>query len=257
MVADLTEIEHRAAQERLAEGLAQLGELSAGVAHELRNSLASLSGWLSLARRRLPARAAGAEADDAEADDCLAEAERETTQLARVVEEFLAFARPGTRRLERMDLAAVVARAAHDPALGEVGVELALAPGALLDGDPELLERALRNLVTNAAQAERAAGRSGPLAISLAAADGDWRIAIEDRGAGVPAAVRERLFEPFVSGRPGGAGLGLALARRIVVLHGGEVRLGDRPGGGTRAEVLLPRVVSVTEGDENRAAPRS
>jgi signal transduction histidine kinase len=59
--------------------------------------------------------------------------------------------------------------------------------------------------------------------------------------------VRERLFEPFVSGRPGGAGLGLALARRIVVLHGGSLRLGDRPGGGTLAEIVVPPVVSATE----------
>ncbi|HSM14961.1 MAG TPA: histidine kinase dimerization/phospho-acceptor domain-containing protein, partial [Thermoanaerobaculia bacterium] len=91
VVADHTELERRAAQERLADGLAQLGELSAGVAHELRNSLAALSGWVALAHREpLPA---GAE-------ECLAEIARESARLTRVVEDFLAFARPGTRRLE-------------------------------------------------------------------------------------------------------------------------------------------------------------
>jgi signal transduction histidine kinase len=71
----------------------------------------------------------------------------------------------------------------------------------------------------------------------------------------VPAAVRERLFTPFVSGRPGGAGLGLALARRILVLHGGTVTLEDRAGGGTCARVLLPGVTSVTKGSEAAPGP--
>jgi signal transduction histidine kinase len=242
VVADLTELERHAAQERLADGLAQLGELSAGVAHELRNSLASLSGWLSLARREpLPA----------PATECLDEAGRETAALARVVEDFLAFARPGTRRGERVDLVALARRAARDPALGDVAVELALPERAEIEGDPGLLDRALRNLIANAARAERDAGRHGPLGLALAAAESPalgpvWEIAVEDRGPGIPPAVRQRLFEPFAAGPRGGAGLGLALARRIAVLHGGEVSLADRPEGGTRATLRLPRVADVT-----------
>jgi signal transduction histidine kinase len=259
VVADRTELDRRAAQERLAEGLAQLGELSAGVAHELRNSLASLSGWLALARRAHRARGATGAPDpraappSADLDGCLDEAERETSQLARVVEDFLAFARPGTRRLEAVDLAALAARAAHDPALGDVSVALDLAREASFEGDAGLLERALRNLVANAAEAERSVGRRGPVAISLASVGGDWRIAVEDRGPGLPEAVRARLFEPFASGRPGGAGLGLALARRIVLLHGGSIRLEPRAGGGTTAEIRLPRGGFVT--DRNGPGP--
>lgn len=260
VVADRTELDRRAAQERLAEGLAQLGELSAGVAHELRNSLASLSGWLALARRADRAhRARGATGapdpraapPSAELHGCLEEAERETAQLARVVEDFLAFARPGTRRLEAVDLAALAARAAHDPALGDVGVALDLAREASFEGDAGLLERALRNLVANAAEAERSVGRRGPVAISVATAEGAWRIAVEDRGPGLPETVRARLFEPFASGRPGGAGLGLALARRIVLLHGGSIRLEPRAGGGTTAEIRLPRGGSVTDRNDS------
>jgi len=242
VVADLTELERQAAQERLAEGLAQLGELSAGVAHELRNSLASLSGWLTLARREpLPAAAA----------ECLDEAGRETSALARVVEDFLAFARPGTRRGERVDLVALATRAAHDPALGDVAVELRLPERAVIEGDPGLLERALRNLIANAARAERDAGRGGPLGLTLVAADSPvlgavWELAVEDRGPGLPAAVRARLFEPFAAGARGGAGLGLALARRIAVLHDGEIEIEDRPDGGTRAILQLPRGLDVT-----------
>ena len=66
-------------------------------------------------------------------------------------------------------------------------------------------------------------------------------ISISDRGAGIPAEVRERLFQPFSAGRPGGVGLGLALAHRIVALHGGVLRLEERVGGGTRAVLILPR----------------
>lgn len=242
VVADLTDLERRAAQERLADGLAQLGELSAGVAHELRNSLASLSGWLALARREpLPGAAA----------ECLDEAGRETAALARVVEDFLAFARPGTRRHERVDLIALAGRAAHDPALGDVAVELRLPQRAEIEGDPGLLDRALRNLIANAARAERDAGRRGPLGLALTAVQSPalgpaWELAIEDRGPGLPAAVRARLFEPFAAGPRGGAGLGLALARRIAVLHDGEIEIADRPGGGTRALLRLPRGQDVT-----------
>lgn len=232
VVADVTDFERRAASERLAEGLAQLGELSAGVAHELRNSLASLSGWLALARREaLPAAAA----------ECLEEAAGETAALARVVEDFLAFARPGTRRGERVDLAALLRHAAGDPGLAGVAVELALSPaGGEVVGDRGLLERALRNLLANAARAERDAGRSGPIEVALEPSGDGFEIRLDDRGPGLPAAVRERLFEPFASGQPGGAGLGLALARRIVLLHDGELAVGDRPGGGTRVHLWLP-----------------
>lgn len=245
VVADLTELERRAAQERLAEGLAQLGELSAGVAHELRNSLATLSGWVSLARRRPQ--------DEATAD-CLDEIARETAQLARVVEDFLAFARPGTRRLDALDLAALLARAAQDPRLAEPGVRVAAAGPAPFRGDAELLERALRNLLVNAAEAERAAGGRAPIEAALGARGGEWEITIADRGGGVPEEVRARLFEPFASGRPGGAGLGLALARRIVVLHGGAVVLEPRDGGGTVARVTLPSGDSDPESNKNEKA---
>ncbi len=241
VVADLTEIERHAARERLAEGLAQLGELSAGVAHELRNSLATLSGWVALARRSdLPEGAA----------EALAEIARETEQISRVVADFLAFARPGTRRLDTLDLAAVVERAASDPRLEDPGVKVRIEATAPFTGDAGLLERALRNLLLNAVEAQRAAGRSGPVLLALGARGEEWEIAVEDRGPGLPEEVRAHLFEPFTSGRAGGAGLGLALARRIVVLHGGSLSLDDREGGGTRARMLLPCVRIVTDGND-------
>jgi signal transduction histidine kinase len=227
------------ARVRLAEGLAQLGELSAGVAHELRNSVAAISGWVTLARREPLAPAAA---------DCLEEIDRESRQLSRVVGDFLTFARPGTRRLERVDLGEILRRSAHDPA-GGVAIELRLPAGeAKIVGDEQLLERAIRNLVANAVEATREAAASAPVELDLAACAGGWQIDLCDRGAGIPAALRGRLFEPFATGRPEGVGLGLALARRIVLLHEGTIEASDREGGGTRFRIELPSDISDTKG---------
>ena len=239
LVADVTEMEREAARTRLSDGLVQLGELSAGVAHELRNGVAALSGWLELARKR----ETGPEL--AELHDEMA---RELGQLARVVGDFLLFARPGTRRLEPVDLAARAARAARDPSWAGVEIRVVdAAPKTRLTGDPELLERAVKNLLANSVEAERAAGRSGPVEVTIEERPGELLLAVEDRGPGLPPALAARLFQPFVSGRPGGAGLGLALCRRIVLLHSGDVSLAPREGGGVRAEIRLPLDTSVTK----------
>ncbi len=238
---DLSESERRHTRERLGEVVAQLGELAAGVAHEMRNSVATMRGWIDIAHRQeLPESAV----------ECLAELDRESRQLGRVVEDFLAFARPGSGRVEALDLVELLREAAHDPALGGVTVEVRASQGpATLTGDAQLLARAFRNLISNAARAERAAGRPGPVEIDLEVAAPGLRIRIADRGPGIPAALRSRLFEPFVSGQPGGVGLGLALARRIFLLHGGSVAASDREGGGTIVEVQLPTDTSATLGN--------
>ena len=249
LFADVTDLSRREAEERFAAGLAQLGELSAGVAHELRNSLATVQGYLGLAARRaLPPEAA----------EEIAEARREAGELARIVDDFLTFARPGSGVLEPVGLAALLARAASDPALAGVAVELAPADPSVpaIAGDPHLLQRALRNLLLNAAQAtlahaddpqagDPASGRS-PIVVALRRDGATAVITIDDSGGGISAEIRDRLFEPFASGRAGGAGLGLALARRIVVMHGGSLALLPREPHGVRAEIRLPLGNSAT-----------
>jgi signal transduction histidine kinase/Flp pilus assembly protein protease CpaA len=251
LFADLTDVRRQADEARLADGLLRLGELAAGVAHELRNGLATLRGYLALAERSPP-----------EAASFLAEMRREADHLQRVLEDFLSFARPGSVRLEEIRAGVLLARAAADPALAgaAVHVEDGGLGETLLRGDPQLLERALRNLLHNACQAQAAqlesdgARRSpggsraaradstevAPVAARLRRADGGLELLIEDRGPGVPSELGDRLFDPFVSARPGGTGLGLALAHRIIDLHGGSLRLEEREGGGTRAVVWLP-----------------
>jgi len=245
LFTDLTEAQREAEESRLAEGVARLGEMAAGVAHELRNSLATLRGYLGLLERRCHE-----ESWTRETVDDLGEMRRETDQLQRVVDDFLAFARPETTRIEELRLATVVRRAAADPVLGGVRVEI--APGeasdATIRGDAQLLERAVRNLLRNAMEAEcstsqvAGSGPAGPprIRVSLHRSENEVEVTIEDRGPGLPEEVRHRLFQPFASGRPGGVGLGLALSQRIAGLHGGRIRVEDREGGGTRVRLLLP-----------------
>jgi len=234
LFADLTETRRDADEARLAESLTRLGEMAGGMAHELRNSLATLSGYLTLLERR---------PDEETVADYMAEIRRESDHLQRVLDDFLAFARPGSVRMRDFELAPWLRRAAADPVLA--GVAVALGPvseGTALRGDPQLLERALRNLLHNAAEAHRAAGGEGAVEVAVEPGDdGGLTLVVADRGRGLPAQVRERLFHPFATGRAGGVGLGLALAHRIVVLHGGRLRLDDRPGGGTLARIVLPR----------------
>ena len=237
LFADLTEAHRADAEERLAESLAQLGELAAGVAHELRNGLGTVKGYVALLDRRV---------SEPEAREWLDEVDRETRHLERVVRDFLAFARPGTVRPESIDLERLLGSLAARP--GPLPVELELAPPPLtphaLRGDPELLQRALSNLVDNAVEASEGTG-ARRVAILTRWTDDGLEIAVRDRGPGLPDAVRERLFQPFVSERPGGVGLGLSLAHRIVRLHAGRLRLDDRPGGGVEAVVSFPRDVLV------------
>jgi signal transduction histidine kinase len=229
LLSDRTRARREQVEGRLATALAELGELSAGVAHELRNGLAALSGRLALLDRRR--------------DFSHLEAARtELHTLERVVADFLAFARPGTAQREIVDLGALLRRLAPPGAVVEVA-----EPSPLLEGDPVLLERALANLIDNATRAHGDAAEPLELAAMVT---GERIVAeIRDRGPGIPADLRPRLFQPFASARPGGVGLGLAVARRIVDLHGGTVELQDRESSGTIARVTLRTGRIVTLGD--------
>ena len=230
LFADLTDARREAGERQLEESLERLGEVAAGVAHELRNGVATLSGYLSLAARG---------ADGETLADYVEEMQRETRQLERVVEDFLAFARPGTVRLETVELLTLAQRAAKDPALGDTAVEVSGDP-IRVRADPQLLERALRNLLSNAARATQESTPGGTVLVTVSGGGGGARLAVEDRGAGIPDEVRDRLFHPFVTGREDGVGLGLSVSRRIATLHGGKLSLSDRDGGGTRAVFDLP-----------------
>ncbi|MCP3961588.1 MAG: PAS domain-containing protein [bacterium] len=241
--ADLTEVQKEREERQLADSLSQLGELTAGVAHELRNSLATLRGYLALIDRG---------GDQESIADYLGEIRRESDHLERVLDDFLMFARPGSARPREVDLLGLVHRAAADPALGEARVTVSAEGGEgavpfLVRGDPQLLERALRNVLSNAAFAQTAAGSEEPVRVRLAGSETEIEISIEDRGEGLSEQAREKLFDPFFTQRAGGIGLGLALTRRIVLLHSGRIALDNRASGGARATLWIPRGKTVTE----------
>jgi signal transduction histidine kinase len=237
LFVDLTESQKKAEAKQLATSLAQLGELAAGAAHELRNSLATLKGYLQLIERR---------PEEESIVDYLSEIHRESDHLQRVLEDFLSFARPDSRRVESVELLVVTRSAAADPALGGKRIEIWADESTpyTIQGDAQLLERAVRNLLHNAARAEADAGVTGPLEVGVKRLEDEFVISIRDSGSGLPTSVRDRLFQPFVTGRSDGVGLGLSLAQRIVTLHGGRIEILDRPEGGTEAQLCFPREIT-------------
>jgi signal transduction histidine kinase len=228
LFTDLTP--YRELEERVREmqTLADLGEISAGIAHEFRNSLSTMLGYLKLARR------AGTIDDTAKA---IEKSEREAALLAEAVDRLLAFARPmklDRHRIDLLDLAGEVCEriAATDVPVTCDGVR------AEVQGDRALLVRALDNLVRNAVDSVREKGSGG---VRVTVGDGEMpHVRIEDDGVGVDAADIPRLMLPFQSQKPSGYGLGLPLARKIILLHGGTIRLAGRKGEGAVATVELP-----------------
>ena len=236
LFADLTDAQRETAEIQLADSLSQLGELTAGVAHELRNSLATLRGYLTLVERA---------PDEESITDYLSEIRHESDHLERVLEDFLTFARPGSARPRELDLAALMYRAAADPALDGAAVTVDTGNEAKTDafhvqGDAQLLERALRNLLNNAVEAQSASDGPEPVRTRLQRRDQGVEIEIDDHGPGLSAEAQKKLFDPFFTERAGGVGMGLALTRRIVLLHGGRVSLENRKQGGARATLWLP-----------------
>jgi two-component system, NtrC family, sensor histidine kinase PilS len=236
---DLTAL--RAMEDRLGrtERLADLGRLAAGLAHELRNPLASMMGSVELLT------GAPLRDDDRRLLDIVL---REGGRLAQLVTDFLAFARPVPPRREPVDLAAVATETleafTHDPVAAGVRLERSLAAAPVL-GDPDQLRQVLWNLLINAAQALPAPGPGGAPACRIRVTcgpgpDGGAELEVEDDGPGIDPADRSRLFTPFFTTKPAGTGLGLATIHRIVDAHGGGVTVDSAPGRGARFTVHLP-----------------
>jgi signal transduction histidine kinase len=221
------------AEARQRETLAAVGEMAAGLAHEVRNPVAAIRG---------ASQAISPEATPEQAREMLEVIDEETERLGRVVGEFLDYARPSSPRREGVnagDLANRVARWA-ELAGSTLRVEVEIAPEAApVAGDPDQLQRAFENLVRNAAEAT---GRGGTLRIRVTPGwEGQTRIRFEDDGPGIPDDFLPQLFRPFQTTKAGGTGLGLALVHRIVESHGGSIRVDGRPGRGAVFIVELPR----------------
>jgi two-component system sensor histidine kinase PilS (NtrC family) len=234
---DLTRVAEMEEELRRSQRLGAVGQLAAGLAHEIRNPLASLSGAVELLSADLRADDAGSRR--------LAEIVRcETARLNRLVTDFLTYARPGPGELQRVELPALLAelRALWAPAeCGGVELQVDSEPDTTVQANPDQLRQVLWNLLRNAAEAQPT---DGVVRLSARPVPGEGRwteIAIDDRGTGIPAEHLERVFEPFYTTKPKGTGLGLATVHRIVEAHGGRLALSSRLGEGTSVRILLPR----------------
>ena len=227
-----------------AERLAELGEVAAGLAHEIRNPLNAMGLNLELLEEQLrdAARTGGPPPAD------LAQAARqETTRLSRLLADFLSYARPSPLSTVPADLneAAGDAVAFLAPEAERRAIRLAFTPhpgGAPSRLDPARVRQVVLNLVANALDAVEAEGASArEVDVRVEDAGAKWRLTVADRGPGVPHAKTADLFKLFVSTKPAGTGLGLPIAERIVKAHGGTLTLTSRPGEPTRAEATFPK----------------
>ena len=230
---DITHRKKVEAQLREQAALAQLGQLAAVVAHEVRNPLAGVRAGLQIIDRRV------SEPRDRSA---IAAMIQRIDGLNDKVEDLLLFAHPRPSRRQAIDVKAL---------LGDVATSARISTGRLessisvscddvkASADPDMLRAALLNLTLNACQV----APSEDVEIRAEASDGLCRIRIFDRGPGIPADIRDRVFEPFFTTRVNGTGLGLAIVKRLMELQEGTVQLSDRDGGGTIAEITIPLAV--------------
>jgi signal transduction histidine kinase len=236
LFSDLTAVVELEEQVRLKESLARLGELTAGLAHEFRNGLATIHGYARLIDPGLvPPRYA----------PYVQGIRDEAEGLGRVVNNFLNFARPAQLTLAPTALGDLVASAASEirPDIEARGGTLTVqGEFGVVDGDEVLLRQAFVNLLRNAAEA-CAAGSVVPTVevdAHVDAGPGVVRVSVGDNGPGIEPAMRERVFRPFVTSKPQGTGLGLALVQKIVVTHNGRIAVATSPLGGASFQVQLP-----------------
>ncbi len=236
LFSDLSEIVELEDQLRLKDSLARLGELTAGIAHEFRNGLATIHGYGRLLDlERLPA----------DFRPYVQGIRDETEALGQVVTNFLNFARPTELTLAPVDMVAIAERVAEEirgearTRGGDVTVRGEFAP---VDGDEVLLRQAFSNLCRNALEACADAHIKPQIAIEGARDEGQGvlRISVIDNGPGIDEQVAPRMFRPFVTTKARGTGLGLALVQKIIVTHNGRVVAQAEPDGGTRLIVTLP-----------------
>ncbi len=222
-------------QIRRSDRLAALGQLSAGLAHELRNPLGVIRGSAELLARNVSP-------DNQVAREMAALIAREVDRSNALVTRFLEFARPTSLHRTTNDLHAVIQRAIalvlRDSKSRPLRVETDFSPGVPpFVFDAQLLEQVFFNLMLNGAQAMP---EGGAIRVATRLLDGTIETAVTDMGTGIPEENLESIFNPFFTTKPDGVGLGLAIVSKIVDDHGGKISVWSRPGQGTTFRVCLP-----------------
>ncbi len=227
------ELQSSAEQLRRADRLSALGQLAAGLAHEIRNPLGSLKGAVQiLERTELPAETRR---------EFATMADGEVVRLEKLLTSFLDFARPHLPQRTLIEppllLESVARLAAETAKMANVSIHLDSASTESIAVDAEQIRQVLLNLVLNAVQAMPNGGR-----ITLGSRQTDHRIllSVTDEGCGIPQEDLDRIFDPFFTSRAEGTGLGLSIAYQIVDRHGGQISAQNNPGGGATFTLSLP-----------------
>ena len=241
---DVTEARREEREARMQQRLAAVGEMAAGIAHEIRNPLASMSGSIQILRHELPL-----SGDQAQLMDIVI---RESERLNDTIRSFLAYARPQRQATARVDVrgtvtdtAALIQNSPERLPAHEVVVDVPEEPVLCL-ADEAQIRQVVWNLASNAL---RAMPKGGVLRMTVTAHDGrsgdaHLTIAVRDDGVGIAPAELDGILQPFRGGFAGGTGLGLSIVHRIVSDYGGELQVDSAPGRGTTVAVTLPRVGS-------------
>ena len=239
---NIRESERSAVEEKLtrAEHLAEIGQLAASLAHEIKNPLAGISGAIQIIGDTMP------EADPHK--PIIGEILGQIGRLDAAVKDLLVYARPTPPRQMEFDLDKIIRRVLtilhEEPALQRVRMKYTrtgnLPPGR---GDEAQIEQLLMNLIINAADASP---HNGSIKIYTTSDDEEVTFAVQDSGHGMTPEVRARAFEPFFTTKAKGTGLGLSICRRIIDAHNGKVSVDSNVGEGTTVIVSLPRAFSET-----------
>ena len=230
LFTDLTAVVELEERLRLKEALARLGELTAGLAHEFRNGLATIHGYgrlLDPAALPEPART------------YVQGIRAETIALGEVVTNFLRFANPEQFAMAPVDLRAIVARAIDDQP-GAAAVTTLEGEFATVNGDDVLLRQAFSNLLRNSLEACAGEGVDATIVVRGEVAGDDVFVTVDDNGPGLAPAALSRLYQPFATTKANGTGLGLAIVQKVIVSHNGGVVAGSNADGGARFQVRLP-----------------
>jgi two-component system sensor histidine kinase PilS (NtrC family) len=243
---DVTESRKRDREARVQQRLAAVGEMAAGIAHEIRNPLASMSGSIQILRQELPLTP-----EQAQLMDIVL---RESDRLNDTIRSFLAYARPQRLSTAQMDVRQIVTDTArllqNNAELSEshqIEVDVPDEP-AWYVADENQLRQVVWNLATNGV---RAMPKGGTLRLSVVSREegadgpGEMVIRVEDQGVGIAAEELDGIFQPFRGAFERGTGLGLSIVHRIVSDYGGEVKVTSQRGVGTRVEVILPLATPV------------
>ena len=249
---DVTAIKKLERDAAIQQRLAAVGEMAAGIAHEIRNPLASMSGSIQILRQELPL--------SSEQEQLMDIVLRESERLNTTIRSFLAYARPQRFQIQRFDLR----RALNDTTLllrnsadvleqHQITVDVP-ASELWYEADEGQIKQIVWNLATNGLRAMPHGGRLHLAGASEPSSDGVV-LTVSDEGIGIPAEELDALFQPFHGTFSKGSGLGLAIVHRIVSDYSGEIRISSQPGSGTTVSVRLPARAAAFDQGSGRAEP--